>query len=73
MTIEAKKAASIHFKIDGVWHRVFELKEQGEKHIMAWEGCPLNLTKALLPEKISIGHPRFEGETNLCEPCYKEG
>ena len=69
-----EKQIAINVQVDGVWHRAFELEEQGERHIMAWEGCPLNEVQMLIPDAIDREPMILEtaGSSKVCEVCYKD-
>lgn len=68
----AEKQVAINILVDGTWHRAFELTEQGERHIMAWKGCPLNEVDTLDVDNISRGPLLFGPGVRLCPPCFED-
>ena len=72
-TLAEKKQIAIHVLVDGLWHRAFELTEQGERHLMAWEGCPLNELEILNPENIlRKTNPLVISANKFCTVCYAD-
>lgn len=69
-----EKQVAINILIEGVWHRVFELKEAGERHIMAWKGCPLNEIQGINPEVVVYETLGLEtiGPSKACPICYED-
>ena len=72
-TLAEKKQIAIHVLVGGLWHRAFELTEHGERHLMAWEGCPLNEVEMLNPENIlRKTNPLMIPANKFCHVCYEE-
>jgi hypothetical protein len=69
-----EKQVSINILVGGTWHRAFELTEAGERHIMAWKGCPLNDVEVLNADSIDRQGviDKSLRSAMLCRVCFAD-